>query len=316
MNNTLDDKFLGIDIGGTNIKFAVINDKNELIYEKSIKLPVSLSGLKILDTINNQIVEILSANANIRSVGIGLPGVVNKEGIVIVSPNIKQFDNLNIKDYFTQKIDLPVSIDNDANVAAISEMVYGAGQTLDSFVYITLGTGVGGAIILNKSICHGTNGAAGEIGHLILNPFDEIDNEAPYRTGVLETYLGKAAIIRTAKNLSRKYQHSPIVLNNKFDVASISHFADLGDLLSIETMKLTGYYLGLGIVSIANILDISDFIIGGGISKSSQILYNSARETACMRVLPHLKNLINIQYAKFIDKAGVIGAALFGKSKL
>jgi len=105
-------------------------------------------------------------------------------------------------------------------------------------------------------------------------------------------------------------------LNNKFDVASISHFADLGDLLSIETMKLTGYYLGLGIVSIANILDISDFIIGGGISKSSQILYNSARETACMRVLPHLKNLINIQYAKFIDKAGVIGAALFGKSKL
>jgi glucokinase len=308
-----ENNYLGVDVGGTNLKFGVINSTNELIFEKIIKMPVNNDGLFILNFIKEQINDILISSSLIRTIGIGLPGVINPRGEVVVSPNIPQLNGMNIFEYFTSNFNLPIAIDNDANVAAIAEMEEGAAKTLQNFVYMTLGTGVGGAIIINRSIYRGSNGAAGEIGHIIFNPFDELDSSRPYRTGVLEEYLGKEAIIKIAVNLSRKFSNSPIVVNHKYDVASISYFADKGDKLSLETMKLAGYYLGIAIVTAANLLDIPNFVIGGGISKSSKILYNSALEVAKNRVLPHLAENIQICNAQFTSKAGIIGAAIFGK---
>ncbi|MGB9702525.1 MAG: ROK family protein [Candidatus Kapaibacteriota bacterium] len=305
--------YLGVDVGGTNLKFGLINSTYELIYENTLKLPVNTDGLFILEFIKQKIDEILNKFSEIQSIGIGVPGVINEKGEIVISPNIPQFNGLKIIEYFTQKFKLPVAIDNDANVAAIAEMEAGVAKSLTNFVYITLGTGVGGSIIINRNIYRGSSGAAGEIGHIILNPFDEIDANRPYRTGVLEEYLGKEAIIKIAVNLSRKFANSPIVVNNKYDVASISHFADKGDHLSIETMKLAGYYLGIAIVSAANLLDIPNFVIGGGISKSSKIFYNSALEVAKKRALPHLSEKIKICNAQFTSKSGIIGAAIFGK---
>lgn len=308
----MDSLHLGIDIGGTNVKFGILNSEFEILHYDSGKLPKNLNQKDLFEWIVNHIQKHLNEFKEIETIGIGYPGVVNKAGQVLVSPNVPEFVGFNIKENLENILNRNIAVDNDANVAALAEHTIGNGIGLQNFVYITLGTGVGGALVLNGEVYKGANSGAGEIGHLILNPYDDLNENMPYRTGVLEEYLGKDAIIRTAKNLSRKFEKSPIVINSLFDVASISNYADEGDKLSIETMKLTGYYLGLGIISVANLLDISDFILGGGISNSSVIFYESALETAKRRVLPQLADRLSIRKAKYSEKAGIVGSAILG----
>lgn len=303
---------LGIDIGGTNVKFGIINSNFELLEFNTTKLPRFLNQRELFEWIVKEIQEILTKLPEVATIGIGYPGVINQDGLILVSPNISQFVGFNLKENLENRVGRKISIDNDANVAAIAELKCGAGLELNNFIYITLGTGVGGAIVINREIFRGSNFGAGEIGHMIINPFDEIKEEIPFRTGVLEEYLGKEAIIKTAKNLSRKFEKSPIVINSLFDVAHISDYADLGDQLSIETMKLSGYYLGLAIVSVANLLDIPNFILGGGIANSSELFYKSALETARQRVLPQIAGQLKVSKSQFVEKSGIIGSAIYG----
>lgn len=304
---------LGIDIGGTNVKFGIVDSDLNLIFHSSEKLPLQLNQPEIVSWLQSQIQNQIINFPSISTIGIGIPGIISKEGIIIVSPNIPQLSGVEIKLTLEKHFRRKIAIDNDANVAALAELYCGNGKGLHDFVYITLGTGVGGALVLDGKIYHGSNFGAGEIGHIIINPYDELNHEKPYRTGVLEEYLGKEAIIRTAKNLTKKYENSPIVKNELWDVADISDYADKGDKLSIETMKLCGYYLGLGIVSVANLLDVPNFILGGGISKSSDIFYKSANDTAKQRVLPQLEKQLSVNKAVFSEKSGIIGAAILGK---
>jgi glucokinase len=208
------------------------------------------------------------------------------------------------------KYSIPISIDNDANAAAIAELIAGNGQHLDNFVYITLGTGIGGAIIINRKIYHGAIGGAGEIGHLIIDA-DFFDNEIPtYRNGIIEEKIGRSAIIKLAKKLISKNPNTKLQ-NINFDVADISKFAEEKDIVAVECLAIIGRYLAKGIVSINHILDISNFIIGGGISQS-ELLINVAKETASAYSLPSVSE-INIVRAKFLNNTGIIGAALLGK---
>jgi glucokinase len=305
-------RHLVIDIGGTNVKFGLLSPDLKLIYNNSIKLPRLLSSDLLFEWIVNQITEFLNKFEHVETIGIGYPGVVDNHGKILVSPNVSQLVGFELKKNLEDRFGRKIIVDNDANAAAYAELKCGNGTDLANFVYITLGTGVGGALVLNGEIFRGTSFGAGEIGHVIINPFDEINEVMPYRTGVLEEYLGKDAIIKTARNLSKKYNKSPIVIKSLFDVASISYFADKGDLLSIETMKISGYYLGLAIVTVANLMDIPNFILGGGVANSSDIFYQSALDTAKLRVLPQISDKLSIQRAKFADKSGIIGSALIG----
>lgn len=310
---------LGIDIGGTNLKFGILNKKFELISDFSYKMP----HLVDLYTIKTALIDSIAKIANdyqLSSIGIGAPGIVDDSGLIVVSPNIPAFNGFNLLNFLRESIhdhlrkDIPIKIENDANIAAIAEMTLGIGADLINFVYITLGTGVGGAIILNRQLFRGNHGSAGEIGHIIFNS-NANTKKREYRTGVLEEYLGKNAIINYAKRIAHKFPDSVLNNNKKFDIISISDYADEGDELAIYCMEKMGYYLGITVTSVANLLDINHFIIGGGISKSSVLFYNKAMEVANKRVLPHLQNKIVIEKAKFSSKAGIIGSAIFGAMK-
>lgn len=310
---------LGIDIGGTNLKFGILNKKFELVSDFSYKMSdaVDLDGIKaiLIDSILR-----IASNYELSSIGIGAPGIIDNNGLIVVSPNIPAFNEFNLLEFLRSTIpgrigkELPIKLENDANIAAIAEMTLGSGSNYSNFVYITLGTGVGGAIILNRQLYRGNNGSAGEIGHIIFNSFAK-KKKREYRTGVLEEYLGKNAIINYTKRIAYKYPNSELNKTKKFDIISISDYADMGDELAITSMEKIGFYLGLAITSVANLLDINHFIIGGGISKSSTVFYRKANEIANSRALPHLQGKIIIEKAQFSSKAGIIGSAIYGAIK-
>ena len=310
---------LGIDIGGTNLKFGLLNKRFELVEDNSIKMPKSLDLESIKNTLLDKI-EKIAQKYKLSSVGIGVPGIIDNGGTIVESPNIPALNGFNFLEFLQSSIpqrigyNIPIKLENDANIAAIAEMTIGSGVNYDNFIYITLGTGVGGAIILNRQLFRGNQGSAGEIGHMIFNPLAKPKKRA-YRTGVLEEYLGKKAIISYAKRIAHKYPNSVLNKSQMFDIISISDYADKGDELAIACMEKIGFYLGITVISLANLLDINHFIVGGGISKSSDYFYNKAKEIANKRALPHLQGRIIIEKAKFSSKAGIIGSAIFGAIK-
>lgn len=305
--------YLGIDIGATNLKYGIIDDNNNLIYDNAFKTSLFPSRDDLIDYLIDEIHHLEKQYDNFETVGIGCPGMITREGRVIESPNIPDFNDFNFKDEFEKKFNRKIAFDNDANCGAIAELEIGAARNMLNFIYITLGTGVGGTIVINRKIFYGEHGSAGEIGHILINPFEKLNTHHPYRTGVLEEYIGKEGIVRIAHNLAKKYPDSPIVKHNLFDVPHISKLADQGDRLSISTMRIVGYYLGLAITSIVNVLDITNFIIGGGIAKSTDLLFNEALKTAQEHSIPSVSPNVKILRSNFIEKTGVIGAALLGK---
>jgi glucokinase len=254
--------YLGIDIGATNLKYGILDENNDLIYDNTFKISQFSTRHNLLEYLIEEIQSLESHYGKFKTIGIGCPGMITKDGTIIESPNIPDFKNFDFKNEFETKSHRKISFDNDANCGAIAELLIGSGKELDNFIYITLGTGVGGAIIINRKIFYGDHGSAGEIGHILINPFEKMNSEHPYRTGVLESYIGKDGIIQIAKNLASNHPESPIVKYNQFDVPHISRLADQGDRLSIITMKIVGHYLGYAIATVSNLLDITTFIIG------------------------------------------------------
>lgn len=308
---------LGIDIGGTNLKLAIIDENYHLISFDNAKLLIHENREAILNSITEKIDNFCKKYNDISTIGFGVPGIVSDDGYIVVSPNIPQFSDLHIAEYFAKTINKniriqSIKVDNDANVAALTELKIGKGVGKSNFIYLTIGTGLGGAIIINHHIFRGDNGAAGEIGHYIFDPFSDDNDNRDYRKGVLENYLSKRGIAKIAENLIEKYPNSRIITENKWDVKSISDFADNGDAHSIEVFKIAGEYLGLAVATLANIFDISTFIIGGGISKSTAYFNQIAIKTANNRVLPHLQGKIHIEKSEYNEQTGAIGAAILG----
>ena len=307
--------YLGIDIGATNLKYGILDENNDLIFDNAFKISRFSSRDNLLNYLIEEIQTLENQYGKFQTIGIGCPGMITKDGVIIESPNIPDFNNFNFKSEFENKSHRKIAFDNDANCGAIAELLIGAGKELDNFIYITLGTGVGGTIIINRNIFYGDHGSAGEIGHILINPFEKMNPEQHYRSGVLESYIGKDGIVYIAKNLANKHPESPIVKYNQFDVPHISRLADQGDRLSIITMKIVGHYLGFAIATVSNLLDITTFIIGGGISRSTDIMFTEALKTAQEHSIPSVSPNIKILRAHFIEKTGIIGAALLGKMK-
>ena len=309
--------YLGIDIGGTNLKSGIIDEDGNLIEQSSIPTNAVMGPEEVINNIKNIILDTKVNFPELKSVGIGVPGIVTDEGVVRISPNLPGWIDLPLKKILAEIIPIPIAINNDANTAAIAELELGAGKELKNFIYITLGTGVGGAIIINRKIFRGDSGGAGEIGHTIIDVNDDENNySVSFRSGTLEELIGRKQIIVLAKNILNKYADSILNQNNNIDVSSISDSVSENDTASIECFKKIGFYLGAGIASAMNLLDISIAIIGGGISMSDSILFDSALYTIKQRALPTIASRAEIRKAHFTKDAGIIGAALLGKKLL
>ncbi len=296
--------YFGIDIGGTSIKYGVLDSDLNMVEQSSIKTKsvtdVTDFSAKVIEIIEYLRKEYICCDY----IGIGIPGTISCEGEIIVSPNIPLLDGFNLKQAIEDKIDIKVFLENDANAASLAEMYAGAGKDFKDFLYVTLGTGVGGTIISEKRIFLGSDRNAGEIGHTIIDFDDKRYFDREFRRGTLEEFLGK---------------HQIVELMNSFAASPVSGIKELhsramdNDEDAIKCLNICGEILGIGLSSAMNLLGIYNVVIGGGLSHLGEELFRSTRETIAKRALPNVTKQYHIHPAKFSSNAGITGAALLEK---
>jgi glucokinase len=315
---------VGVDVGGTAIKMALLSAEGEILQKLEEPTPVAEGEDKVIEKISQMISYILTqasiAKEQVAGVGLGVPGPVDtKEGVVQQAVNL-HWKTVPLKQKLEQATGLLVQVDNDANVAALGEMWRGAGQGAKDMIMVTLGTGVGGGVILNGKVISGINGVGGEIGHITLNPQGGPTCNCG-KTGCLETYASATAIIRegTALAESGKSPYLADVLNKKGRLRAKDVFdaAHAGEDAAIAVIDQAAFYLGLALANLVNVLDPAKIVIGGGVSAAGDFLFSRIRkEFVRFLTFSFLADTCQIVPATLGNDAGVIGAGWLIREKI
>jgi len=305
---------VGVDLGGTNIKIGIVSDKGKLVKSISIKTEADCGPKTVIANIIKGVETIISKNKlKIQGIGVGCPGVVAiKKGIVENAPNLPGWKNVKLGPIIKKKFGYKVHLENDANAAAIGELMFGAGKKFDSFVMVTLGTGVGGGIVFNKKIFRGEFGAAGEIGHISIDVNGLKCNCGS--TGCIEAYAGNSYLKEKIRSELKDYPDSKVwkLIDNDLSKVSpriIQAASEKKDAYAKFVIERMGKQLGAALASLSNLLDISTFIIGGGVAGFGKPLLDSARKTISERVLLPLRPRVLVIPAKLQNEAGIKGAS-------
>lgn len=309
---------IGIDLGGTFIKSALVHRQQGVLCEAEYETGANAGGDEVLDRVAAAIKTIRREHdVEIEGVGVGAPGSVNWERTTISHPpNFPGWGVRNVSASLRERLrlpeSLPIVVDNDANAAGLGSAFHGAGVPFDSFIMVTLGTGVGGAIIYNNRLFRGATGGAGEIGHMT------IDYEGPYaRSGVAgaaEAYLGQRFLSRHARYRILTRTDSLLHEMTGPDLKGLTpkhlHDAALqGDDAAIDALAWAGHKLGCLLGSAVNLLDIRKIVVGGGVSKADYFLLEPARATLSQYVTPGLRDNLEIVRETLGNEAGMLGAA-------
>ena len=313
--------YIGVDLGGTKIAAGIVNSKGKIIKEVKMQINKSKPSDEIVNSIIKTIHMVLDHSnvkiKNIKCIGVGCPGTPDKDRKIIVYNNNLSFNNVQIKKLIQKEFNVPVVIDNDANCVALAENWIGVAKKIKNCVVITLGTGIGCGIIIDKELYRGFNGAASEMGHMVIKT-NGIKCSCG-RKGCWERYASTNALINIAKRLSRKNPESLInrlsgndakIVNGKivFDAAK------LGDKTANEAISKFIFFLGVGIVNLINILQPEMLVIGGGISGEGDYLLNPIKKFVDGKTYGEGRiKATKIECAKLGNKAGIIGAAMLGK---
>jgi glucokinase len=305
---------IGVDLGGTNIKLGIVSNTGKLINKIKVRTDAEKGPRKVINNIVLGITELTEKSKyKITGIGIGCPGVVTPgKGIVENPPNLPGWEKVNIGKIISQKFKKRVLVDNDANAAAIGELTFGSGKKYKSFIMITLGTGVGGGIVINKKIYHGDYGAAGEIGHISIDYNGPKCNCGSY--GCIEAYAGNQYLRQRVRKELKKHPESKMwkLINNDLSRVSprnIQDAAELGDAFAKSVIEELGFHLGSAFTSLCNVLDISVFIIGGGIAGFGKPLFDSIKRTISKRVMAPIRPRVRVLPAKLKNDAGIKGAS-------
>jgi len=305
---------IGVDLGGTKVKLGVVSSEGRIIKKVAVPTMAKEGVDKSISQIKKGVASLLkSTKKSIIGIGIGAPGVVSlKKGTVENPPNLPGWGRVHLGRIINKQFSLPTFVENDANAAAIGELIYGTGRKLNSFILITLGTGVGGGIIYNKKLFRGDFGGAGEIGHITIDKNGPKCNCGSY--GCLEAYLGNNYLIANVKKQLRSNKDSMIyklVGNNMQNLSpKIIHDAALkDDVFSKNIIEQMGINLGCGLASIINVFDISNIVIGGGVAGFGRPLFKATKNSIKSRILTPLKPRIKVLQAGLKNNAGIKGAS-------
>ncbi len=305
---------VGVDLGGTNIKIGIVSNKGKLLDKLSISSKAEGGPDKVVKQIKIGVKEILSGSKRkIKGIGIGSPGVVSaKKGTVENPPNFPGWTKVNLGNIISKEFGIPCFVENDANVAAIGELIFGTGKKFNSFIMITLGTGVGGGIILNKKLYRGEIGAAGEVGHITINYNGPRCNCGSY--GCIEAYVGNNYLINRIKSELSARPNLKILKLAKNDLALltpliINQAAESGDSYAKSVISDMGEQIGAALASVSNLMDVSTFIIGGGVSGFGVPLFTAINKSLVERVITSLRNRVKVLPAKLKNEAGIKGAS-------
>ena len=303
----------GIDIGGTTVKMGLFDEKGDMLEKWEIVTRKENNGENILPDIVKSIKEKNTEKSietdDILGIGMGVPGPITEDGRVLKCANLG-WGIFSVADEMSKLTGVEkVKVGNDANVAALGEQWRGGGRGFDNIVMVTLGTGVGGGIIMDGKILTGENGAAGEIGHITVNPKETLTCGCGCK-GCLEQYSSATGVIRMAKERLeapdkpselRKFDADEIGGKEVFDAYKA------GDELAAEAVNEFAIYLGMGLGNVASVVDTQAFVIGGGLSKNGPVVIDIVKEQYKKNVMFALKNT-EFRLAELGNDAGMYGA--------
>ena len=308
---------IGVDIGGTNLKAGLV-DRDDGLRER-VQCPTEdeQGPEHVVSQIVGLVGDLIGAvpQDDLAGVGIGAPGAVDWERTTVSRPpNIQGWTSINLRSVLQARLDptLPVLVENDANVAALGSAFYGAGQHVDSFIMVTLGTGVGGGIIYQNKIFRGSTGGAGEIGHMT------IDYEGPFANsgvgGAIESYLGQEFLTQHARDRLVNYPESTVRDLVDGDLEQITprvlhEAATQGDELAQDVLAWAGHKLGCVLGSAVNLLDIRTIVVGGGVSAAGDYILGPARDVLPRFITPGLRDDLHVHREELGNEASLLGAA-------
>ena len=312
-------KRIGIDVGGTNVKIALVDDNGKIIYSNSVptyaKMGYEYTVNNIKQAIKDLMKETNTTPSDIEGIGFDFPGQVDcKTGVVKLAPNIPGWVNVPIAQMIEDEFHIPTRIDNDVRCAALGELKFGAGRGCENFICITVGTGIGSGIVINGKVVRGATNAAGELGHIKLQM-----NGGPIcgcgDTGCLEAFASGPAIVAMAQEYIKGGKSTKIREMAAVEVGEITPYmvakaAEEGDPVAKRIFEIVGEYIGIGLTSVINLLNPERVIIGGGVAESGELLLGPIRKTIKERAMVVAGNAVEIVPAQLGNSAGVIGASM------
>ncbi|WP_322923629.1 ROK family glucokinase [Paenibacillus campi] len=305
--------YVGVDLGGTAIKVGICNHEGKLLHTYEGPTEKEKGTDVVIDNIVNYVRLIVEQSPyswdQLVGVGAGVAGFTDlRAGVILLAPNIG-FRDVPIRAILEQRLGKTIRIDNDANVAALGEAWSGAGKGVNDCICYTLGTGVGGGIIINGKIYQGFAGLAGEIGHISVVPDLEAIQCGCGKMGCLETVSSATGIIRMAVEAVERGDQTSLSDIEQITAKDIFDAAKAGDEVSIRIVNRAAFYLGKSMAAIAATLNPERFIVGGGVSKAGDILFSKIREVFAELTPGPLQQGVEIIPAKLGNDAGIVGAA-------
>lgn len=306
----------GVDLGGTYIKTALVTFEGEIVQKVEVDSEKEKGPDGVISNIHKS-VEMAVEKAgceihDVKGIGIGSPGPMDtKEGIVTRPVNLPGWENVPLRKKVSEYFNLPGNLENDANAAAYGEYWKGGGQGSELMIAYTLGTGVGGGIVIRGHLVRGTNDVAGELGHMTIKDGGELCNCGNH--GCLEAYASATALVR--RSLAKLNSGAESILRKWIDEgrelsAKLINEARLeGDEFARDALEELGYYLGVGISAMVNALNPDVVVIGGGVMNAGDVILNPAREVVKEKTFSEFYENLKIEPAQLGNDAGVIGSA-------
>ncbi len=302
---------LATDLGGTNLRMSAIDRNGEILYRTKRGTPKSDIAHEIVLAIKEAAKECREAvkeMGEVKAIAAAVPGTVNSEkGIVSNAPNVPALNGFRISATLEEELNLPCFLENDANAAAVGENWCGASKGFKDSICVTLGTGVGGGIIIDGKVLRGVDGTAGEIGHICVEPFG-----APCgcgSRGCLEQYASATAIVRLTREIGFQYPKSKLPENLHLSALEIYEAGQDGDELALEVFRKQGFYLGLALAGLINVLNPEAIVIGGGAAAGWDLFMPQTQQIIRDRTYREPGERVKIVRAEREDDAGVLGVA-------
>ncbi len=304
---------IAIDLGGTAIKAALVQAGGHLRHEQSIPTEADSGPDHVLDRIAGLVSGLWNDSGEaVEGIGIGVPGAVDAaQRYVVHPPNLPGWDRVDVSAELGRRLarEVRVVVENDANAAALGSAHYGAGRDFRAFLMATLGTGVGGAIVVDGRIFRGAHGGAGEFGHVSVDYEGPVDGAGV--AGAAEAYVGQEYLTARARQLLLSCPDSLLrsVPDADLSPRHLTEAADAGDALAAEILAWAGHKLGCTLASVVHVLDIRKIVVGGGVSGAGEWLLGPARRALVAQTMPALRDGLDIVVETMGNDAGLLGAA-------
>ncbi|GIU82385.1 MAG: ROK family protein [Acidobacteria bacterium] len=308
---------LACDLGGTNLRMALVDKDGKMFYQSRSETPKTREEIirKIVSLAEECSYEARRVGYEVNALGIAAPATLNSEkGIIMKAPNVPALDGMPICSVLENELKIQCFLENDANAAAIGEQNFGSARGFNSIVMVTLGTGVGGGIILDGKLWRGIDGTAGEIGHITVEPMGASCGCGS--RGCLEQYSSASAIIRMTKEFRCDYPRSPLYSRLFLTAKDVYEAGKQGDKLALKVFEQMGTYLGIGLAGLINVLNPEAIVIGGGASEGWELFIPYTIEQIRKRAYEEPAQRAKLLKAELGEMAGVLGAAKIAFDKM